>query len=185
MKKMFELLDKNERRILSILLFILLGVFLFYIIVALGEKRAFLHSSQSLQSKKNELQIVRREKALLEEEWKKWSQAIRDYEELSEKYLYHQQKGLETLRKDLQIIFTDTEVQVSPLRYDYVESEEEGIKRIKVSFEATGTYFSLKKFIHTIEKYPRFLMAEKIDFLDINPQSGILKLKLVLAGYYE
>jgi len=43
----------------------------------------------------------------------------------------------------------------------------------------------LKRLLDLIERLPRFLHADKIDFLSIGKQPGMLDLKIGLAGYYE
>jgi hypothetical protein len=43
----------------------------------------------------------------------------------------------------------------------------------------------LKGLIQLVEEFPKFLIVEKIDFLEIDDRSSILELKIVLAGYYE
>lgn len=182
---MFKFFAQKERKILGGMGLILFALILFHFFIALGEKRAYLHSRELLEVKKNKLQKMEKEKIQLEKEWDRWVQARQDMKELKENYLYTSEGGVEILRKDLQKIFRGSSVQISPLRYDYPKSEEKNIQRIQVSFDASGSYFSLKKFIHDIEIFPKFLVIEKIDFLNINPESGILKLNLVVSGYYE
>ena len=48
----------------------------------------------------------------------------------------------------------------------------------------SGSYFFLKRFIDAVEKLPRFLVVEKIDFLDTSVDGSFLALKINLAGYY-
>jgi hypothetical protein len=43
----------------------------------------------------------------------------------------------------------------------------------------------MKKFIFEVERHPKFLMIEKIDFEDISAQGGEIELVIILAGYYE
>jgi len=56
---------------------------------------------------------------------------------------------------------------------------------VMVSFNFKGSYFSLKRFLSSVEEFPKFLIIEKIDFINIETQSGILGLRILLAGYYE
>lgn len=182
---MFEFFGWKERKILGGAFILLLAFLLFHYFVALGEKRAYVQSQELLENQKKELDQIRKENARLERDWKQWNQARQNMKELKEAYLYTREGGIETLRKDLQRIFRRYSVDISPLRYDYPGSNEDNFRRIQVSFDATGSYFSLKKFIHHIEKFPKFLVLEKIDFIDIQPESGVLKLKVVVSGYYE
>lgn len=182
---MFDFFNWKEKKILGGVCLLLLVFVLFHFFVALGEKRAYVQSQELLEDQKNELDQIRKENARLEKDWKQWNQARQDMKELKEAYLYTREGGIETLRKDLQKIFRRYSVSISPLRYDYPGSDEENFHRIQVSFDAKGSYFSLKKFIHFIEEFPKLLIIEKIDFLDIQPESGVLKLKIVVSGYYE
>jgi len=54
-----------------------------------------------------------------------------------------------------------------------------------ISFDIKGSYLSLKRFIHSVEEFPKFLLIEKIDFLNIDARGNVLELRVVLAGYYE
>ena len=53
-----------------------------------------------------------------------------------------------------------------------------------MSFGATGSYLSLKRFFNAVENHPVFLVIERIDFSDIDTQRGKLELRMELAGYY-
>ena len=57
--------------------------------------------------------------------------------------------------------------------------------KVTATFQISGPYHLMKRFVHSVEIFSKFLIVEKIDFADINMQSGGLKLKIVLAGYYE
>jgi hypothetical protein len=59
------------------------------------------------------------------------------------------------------------------------------IKKVSATFNLRGSYVSLKRFIHTVEEFPKFLLIERIDFLDIDTARDALVLRVVLAGYYE
>lgn len=184
-QEMFEFFNRKEKKILGGIGLVLFLLLLFHFFVALGEKKAYVHSQELMEVRKSEFQNISQKKARLEKDWNQWVQARQHIEELRETYLYTRDRGVETLRKDLQKIFKSSSVHISSLKYNYPESKEENFQSIQVSFDATGSYFSLKKFIHRIEKFPKFLIIEKIDFLDINSESGILKLKIVVSGYYE
>jgi Tfp pilus assembly protein PilO len=53
------------------------------------------------------------------------------------------------------------------------------------TFQISGPYALIKRFVYEVEHFPRFLIVEKVDFVDIQRQSGALKLKITLAGYFE
>jgi hypothetical protein len=74
---------------------------------------------------------------------------------------------------------------VSDKMFDYADWEEDSLKRIRVNFTLAGSYYALKRFIHQVEIHQKFLMIERIDFRDVDTQSGQVELNIVLAGYYE
>jgi hypothetical protein len=43
----------------------------------------------------------------------------------------------------------------------------------------------LKKFIHALEGLQKFLVIERIDFVNTETQAGGFRLSMSLAGYYE
>ena len=89
------------------------------------------------------------------------------------------------MRLDLREIFRAASVRVtSDLMYDYADWEEERLKKVRVNFTMAGKYIALKRFIHKIEVHPKFLMIERIDFRDIDTQTGRIELQIELAGYY-
>jgi Tfp pilus assembly protein PilO len=125
------------------------------------------------------------ENAKMEKEWLRWQEAVQDVEEIRDKYFYRNKNVFGELREDLQKIFIQTGVFSSRTNYDYSQLRTGNLEKIMVSFDWKGSYSSLKGFLDSVEKFPKFLMVEKIDFLNIETQSGALELKVTLAGYYE
>ena len=185
MKELINLLNQKERKILGLLCLLLFAALLFYLLFALMEKGRFVHSQEALSVKTREYKKIGASKTDRELEWLKWEEAHRDLAELKEKYFYSESQGITQLRRDLQRIFNEVGVRASSLNYEYSEFEEARIKKVKVSFNIAASYFSLKRFIDTIERFPRFLVIEKIEFLDTDNQSGGFRLSFALAGYYE
>ena len=91
---------------------------------------------------------------------------------------------MKELRTDLQHILDTSRIQYGRIKFDYVFFEKEKIQQVNVEFTVTGRYMSLKNFIHAVESFPKFLVIERIDFLDIDPQGLGIKLKIQLAGYH-
>ena len=105
--------------------------------------------------------------------------------EIEKKYFYKEDKNINQLRLDLRKIFGAARVRVtSDLLYDWADLEEEKLKRVSVQFNLAGSYAALKRFIHQVEIHPKFTMVERIDFRDIDTQSGRIELRIELAGYY-
>jgi Tfp pilus assembly protein PilO len=185
MNEIFELLDRKERSILGVLCLFLVLALLFLFVVALGEKRTFSGSLDRLASTKEsaqEMEILRRAKNA---EWLKWQKTLSDIEELKEKRFYRKEEGIAPLMRDTRRILNSTRIRVSQKKYDYANLKEGTYRVVKITFEITGSYTALKKFIHSVESFSRFLMVQRIDFLDVDPISGGLRVRMTLAGYYE
>lgn len=184
MKELFDLLDKREKRI-TILLCALLGVSLvFFLLASLPQKRHYSKTLSSLRSKEKSYEIAGQKTSERREEWLRWQQAQKDLEELRKKYFY--EKDVQPkLRLDLERIFSEAGVRVSSIEFTYSELKKEKATRVIITFNLRGSYPSLKRFIHLVEKFPKFLVIEKIDFLSVESAQEALELRVVLAGYCE
>jgi hypothetical protein len=109
---------------------------------------------------------------------------LNDVEELKANYFYREEEGISPLMRDTDQILKSARIRVSQKRYDYADLEEGLYRVVRVTFETAGSYRALKKFIHSVETFPRFLVVQKIDFLDVDPFSGGLKVRVALVAYY-
>jgi hypothetical protein len=114
-----------------------------------------------------------------------WRQAALDMDELKRTRFYSEVKGYQDLRPDLQSLFDASGLSVGEMTFGYTDYPREGMRRITVEFIFNGTYAILKAFLDRVERHPRFLYVEKIDFQNIGLQPGMLELKITMAGYYE
>lgn len=185
MNGIFELLDRKDRRILGVLCLFLVLALLFLFVVALGEKRSHSESLDRLASKKESARDMGKARRDKNAEWLKWQRTLDDMKELKAKYFYKEEEGISPLMRDTQQILNGARIRVSKKRYDYANLKEGMYRVVRITFETTGSYTALKKFIHSVEVFPRFLVVQKIDFLDVDPFSGGLKVQVALAGYYE
>lgn len=186
MKELFDHLEKNERKILILLCVILAAALLFHQSFAHGQKKTYNHSVESLITQQKEYAKMKELNQEIKGEWLLWDEAKRDVSDIEKNYLYKENEEINQLRLDLRKIFEAARTRVvSDLLFDYADWEEEKLKRIRVRFTIAGYYTGLKRFIHQVEIHPKFLMIEKIDFRDIDAQTGWIKLQIELAGYYE
>lgn len=185
MNGIFELLDRKDRRILGALCLFLLLALLFLFIVALGEKRSHFESLDLLALKNENAREIEKARQDKNSEWLKWQRTLDDMKELKAKYFYNEEEGISPLMRDTQQILNSARIRVSQKRYDYADIKEGMYRVVRITFETTGSYTALKKFIHSVETFPRFLVIQKIDFLDVDPFSGRLKVQIALVGYYE
>jgi Tfp pilus assembly protein PilO len=184
MKEIFNSLSQKERKVLKIVTALLISALLILTFIALMERNAYSRSLSFLSSKEKEYQKLNPGKIKEERKWQRWEKALLDIEELKASYFYDEKKDPNQLRLDLQKIFEESRMNVSQIRYTYTQFEIEKIKKVSISFNISGSYFSLKKFINSVEKLPRFLLVEKIDFLETSADGNFLALKMSLAGYY-
>lgn len=184
MKNIFDFFTEKERKVLGLFCLILGLALFFYVFFALGTKRSYSRSLDILAAVQRDYSNAERSKSQKAEESQKWTQAQDDILELRETYFYFDAEWVKELRTDLQRILESSRIQHSRKKFDYAFFEKEGIQKVIVDFTITGRYAALKNFIHAVESFQKFLMIERIDFLDIDPNERGIKLKILLAGYH-
>jgi hypothetical protein len=186
MKELFDFLEAKERQFLVMLSILLAGVLIFYSGFALKEKRGYFRSVDILSSQQTDYERIKEQNSEKKRAWMMWDEARRDIAEIETEYFYREEENVNELREDLRKIFQNSKIRMtSDLRFEYSEFEGREMKTVKVSFTMTGFYFALKRLLHSIERYPKFIMVERIDFMDIDPQSGMIELRIELVGFYE
>lgn len=184
MKEAFSLINQKERRQLVAVAALLALTLLFYFFGAANVRKAYGKSTDLLAVIEKNIAAAEESRAETETGWKRWEQADKDMTELQENNFYNTEDYPKEVRLDLQRILDESPIQHSQKRFQYFHFEKEKIGKVIVEFNVTGSYHSLKTFIHAVESLPRFLMIERIDFLDIDPQGMGIKLRVLLAGYY-
>ncbi|MGD8534396.1 MAG: hypothetical protein PVF66_01000 [Candidatus Aminicenantes bacterium] len=185
MIELFNLFEEKEKKALRVV-GVLLGVaMLFLLLVSFPQKRSSIRAHSRLESKQGEYQHFNSVTLKKEDEWRQWQEAYRDIDELKKSHFYSGKDAVKKMRLDIQRILSQARIPSTQKKYNYTEFKRENIKKMSMSFNVRGTYQSLKGLIQLVEEFPKFLIVEKIDFLDIDVRSSILELKIVLAGYYE
>ena len=69
-------------------------------------------------------------------------------------------------------------------RYEPVDNRDSTLTKLKVSVEITGTYPTLRRFIHAIESAPQFVVIENISLAEGISEDG-LRLAMDLSTYYR
>jgi Tfp pilus assembly protein PilO len=185
MREIFSLLEEKEKKALRILSVLLVLALLFLLGVSFPQKRSYFRATSLLESKQGEYEHFRGETLEKESEIRLWQDATRDIDDLKKSHFYSGKDAIKQMRIDIERILSQGRIPATQKRYHYTEFENESIKKMTLSFSVRGSYQSLKMFIQSMEEFPKFLLVEKIDFLDIDSRSGILELKIILAGYYE
>ncbi len=185
MKEIFNFLNDTEKKILG-LLCVLIGLGLVFIVLSSLPRRSgyFKVLSSHADIRKN-YQDLERISLGKKKEWQSWQAARRDMDELKTKYFYDEKDVIQKLRLDLDQIFRQVRVPVHQISYSYVDFKGVKIKKVSATFNLRGSYVSLKRFIHAVEEFQKFLLIERIDFLTIDTSRDALELRVVLAGYYE
>ena len=184
MKNIFNSISQKERKILGLFCLILGLALFFYVFFALGIKRSYFRSEDLLSAVQGDFQAAETSTAKKTMESQKWEMAQQDMKELQGSHFYSDLEWVKELRTDLQHILETSRIQHAGKKFEYEFFEKEKIQKVNVEFTVTGRYVSLKEFIHAVESFQKFLMIERIDFLDIDPLGRGIKLKIQLAGYH-
>jgi Tfp pilus assembly protein PilO len=185
MKELFEKLTGREKATLGALAAAVLAVLAFLVFGSLGQKRAYERAGETLDVLTNAYTKSKDTLAAAVAEAGRWEDAGRDLEEIRTKYFYEDAQGIKPLRLDLERILRESGIRVAQIGYNYEDLEKGKVKRVVASFNFSGNYGSLKRFLSVVERFPRFLTVERIDFLNTASQTGTLELKIEIAGYYE
>ncbi len=185
MKNLIERWTVKERRAAAILAAAAAAGLLVFFYTVIQERPAAARSSDRLSE-------IERDYGRLSPIWTKtkadrelWREAAQDMDELKRTRFYSDVKGFQDLRPDLQALFDASGVAVGDMVFGYTDYPREGLRRVTVEFVFNGTYAVLKSFLDRVERHPKFLFVEKIDFQNIGLQPGMLELKITMVGYYE
>jgi hypothetical protein len=185
MRELIDRLTPRERTVLSALLGASILFAAVFIYVFLQERPAARRWTARLdEARRTDLALSRQWKSA-EEEWKQWKGAEVDLAELEAGPLYKGEAGYRDFRLDLQALFDQAGITVDDLSFSYAEFAKDGVRRMSASFAFSGTYAALKALLDWVEKRPRLLCVEKVDFLDIGSRPGFLELRVTMAGYHE
>lgn len=185
MKDLFSLLNAKERRLVSVLGIALAAAACVLLFFALKERGGARRAAAALASADQNYQALSRSRNEVKKEWQRSVDAQKDMAALKSDYFYAGRNAIEDFRLDLQQLFDRTGIAVADIAYGYAELVKGGIRKITAEFKFSGNYATMKRFLDRVERHRRFLHVEKIDFLAVGKQPGLLDLKLGLAGYYE
>jgi cell division protein FtsB len=185
MKELFDLLETGERKILVSLCAVLAAVLIFHQGIAIKQRRAYGQSVETISAQQKVYERLEESNRKIKMEWLLWEEAKKDIAAIQKDYFYKENESINELRLDLRKIIRTAKIRViSDMIFDWADWEEKELKRVGVQFAMAGSYVALKKFIHQVEIHPKFLMIERINFRDIDTQSGQIELQIELAGYY-
>lgn len=184
MNGLFSALDEKERtKLRSLSLFVLIALFVL-IFFSFGQRRSYRLSLERLQGMNNTAAAAEAKRAESAAQWAKWPEAYQGIKDTKEKYCYREGEEVSVLRRDLEKIFSEAGITTRSYRYNYAGLGKQKIGKINVTFTFVGSYPILKRFLQTLEQFPKFLLLEKIDFVKIGGDGTVLELRIVLAAYY-
>jgi hypothetical protein len=129
--------------------------------------------------------VLDRERNAVRLDRQAWMNARKDLASLKESRFYDATKGLLDLRLDLQRIFDASGLAATDVSYAYADLVKGVIQKVTVDFRFTANYAGLKRLLDTVERHVRFLHVERVDFLSMTMQPGVIDLRVSFAGYYE
>lgn len=185
MEELFKLLTDREKRTLGVLAAAAILILLAFLFVSLGELRSYNRSKEALNRLTTELGKARDSWNRAQAESGRWEEAREDLEAFRMKYFYNDKQGIRDLRLDLEKLFAEAGIRVVQIGYRYTDIEMGKARKVVAGFTFRGNYTTLKKFLASIEVFPKFLVLERIDFLNTDSGTDLLELKIELAGYYE
>ena len=145
MKELFDLLEKNERKILILFCLLLAAGLIFHQGFALRQKNVYSHSVESLAKQQKEFDHSKESNREIKKELLQWDEAKRDIADIQKKYFFKEDKRINRLRLDLREIFRKASVRIiSDLMFDYTDWEGD-LKKVRVHFTIAGSYFALKR----------------------------------------
>jgi len=184
MKDLFELLSDTERRIAAIVglaLAAAAGVLLF---AAAASRSAAARAAGELRTEEAAFQALDRDRIAVRKEWQAWRDAQKDLASLKGTAFYDGAKGLEDMRMDLQRIFDGVGIAASDIDYGYTDLVKGSLQKVNADFRFTATYPTLKRLLDAVERSSRLLYVERIDFLSMTKQPGVMDLRVMFAGTY-
>lgn len=184
MKELIRLLNGRERRTLGVLAAASILALLALVFVAAAEMRNYRRADASARTLAADLVKAEAERDEAGNEARRWEEAGRDLEKLRTERFYDETREIRALRLDLERIFGEAGIRVSKIAYRYSDMEKGKMKKVVAGFTFGGTYGGLKRFLSVIERSPKFLTIERIDFPNTGQETGALQLKIELAAYY-
>jgi hypothetical protein len=180
----YDLTEKERKQLRLLGLLFLLGL-VFFVFGSLRERRAYLRLAGQLASQRGAYSEADKARAAAGREWARWEEADKNLAELKSRYFYQETDGINGFSLDLQKIFAEAGITPRSLKFDYADLEKAKSQKVNVTFNFTGSYTVLKRFLGIVERFPKFLFLERLDFLRITGEGSALELRVILAGYFE
>ncbi len=179
-----DLMNGRERKSLNRLAIIAVLALILGFVLSLSQRSAYLRAKDVHERSRESYLAIDGSLEKVKIERAKWDEASEDIDFFRSRFMYNDEDGINALRLDLEKIFDQAGLRVRDISYNYAELEKGRVKKIVATFNYSGSYPNFKKLLGIIERFPKFLTVEKLDFTDTGTVSGILRVRLMLAGYY-
>jgi hypothetical protein len=183
-KDMIDLLSPFERKTAMVLGLLALVSVLFFLMVPLNKRAAYNEFQQTATRSERRMKQVEADSSAKKRDIELWEQAEIDIETLRGSYLYTKDMPSE-MRLDVEKILRENGIRTPSIEYEYEDYPAVDIKRVRMNFTVDSAYYGLRKVIHAFETYPKLLVLERIEFLDIDERGVSIRVRLRLAGFYE
>lgn len=184
MPRLSEQLTGKERKILkgiSLAGLVLLGLLI--ITLFFWSRRLDRLSEEALALQSEVDKLAARTEAKLAE-LQSWQLTQADLAEIKENSFYAGQAGIEAFRQDLSQVFQKAGLPLPPVNYQYEEDQKKEFHRLSASFGLSLSYPLLKRFLYELEAWPKMWLLDQINFQKIDNLSGMVDLRLMVAGFY-
>ena len=175
----------RERRLVAWLGAVLGVAALLLVVFAVRARAEAQRTSRALEAAQAEARKVGAERDRTKTSREAWAGAQKDIAELKGAWMYDPKDAVRDLRVDLEKIFEASGIAAIDITYGYAVIPKTRLQKVTAEFRFSGNYPTLKRLLGVVERFPRLLLAEKVDFLNIGKIPGQLELRISLAGYYE
>lgn len=185
MKELFSLLSMRERRTAAWVGAVLGTAACLLVFFAIRARDLAARTGRAYEASVAEAKSIGSERDRAKTSRDTWADAQKDIARLKGAWMYDPKDAVRGLRLDLERIFDASGIAASDITYGYAPIPKTRLQKVTAEFRFSGNYAVLKRLLDFVERHPRLLLAEKIDFLSIGKIPGRLELKVSLAGYYE
>ncbi|HEK86027.1 MAG: hypothetical protein ACPLZD_05440 [Candidatus Saccharicenans sp.] len=185
MPKLNEILNLRERKILNGLCLGVLFVLVVLIISLFFWSSKLSGARREAEKERAELAKITTQVDQTKLEFLRWQATAADVENMRKEAVYSGEQSLDAFRDDLKRIFQQSGLPLPPINYQYEESGNKEFRKLSASFNLRLSYQLLKQFLYQLESWPRLLVLDQINFQKIDNLSGLLELRLTVAGFYH
>jgi hypothetical protein len=183
-RDLINLLSPDGRKTALVLSLLTVATGIFFLTVPLKRRAGYYSSRLASQQIEQRLSNLEGDRTSNQEKLRRWQEVRDEIQKLRDTYIYH--KGMPTeLRLDLEKILRNIGLRTPPIDYVYEDYPDPGFRKIQLSFAVSAPYFQIRNIIHAVETLPKFLILERIEFLDIDNQGVSIRVRFKLAGFYE